>query len=311
MKLFSAILLSVICISTASAVTVKMYRFNKSSINEPIYIQSLRKSISNKQLYINAIAESDNFPYSSEKQGSVFYKIFEDVAENTGVNIILEYNADNYEEIIYNFEHDKKADYNARFGAYYKEYPYSSKQYIYPAYMINEIYIITSQQQKLNISNRKDLKNYKGIHPVTDKVSDVIEKSFKDLDIENVENFAVAFEQLLTGKADYIVASYYPSVIEAYKLGVKKYVAYSKEAVWKMPMFLRVEPSLLNHPRMENFVKYLKSSQYKKMRDDALEELIEIYKENSLGIISPTYIKTEQENDEDNSTEDNEQLSEN
>ena len=54
----------------------------------------------------------------------------------------------------------------------------------------------------------------------------------------------------------------------------------------------------MRHPRMENFVRYLKSSSYKKARDDAFAELIEVYKNNTRGIVPPTYISVVKEEPE-------------
>lgn len=73
--------------------------------------------------------------------------------------------------------------------------------------------------------------------------------------IKEAKDYPEAYRQLLSGEADYVVGTYYPSQIELYKLGIRDYVVYSKAPVWKMPMFIRAMPGLAEHPRME----YLKN----------------------------------------------------
>jgi hypothetical protein len=53
----------------------------------------------------------------------------------------------------------------------------------------------------------------------------------------------------------------------------------------------------MEHVRIKEFSKYIKTKEYKKKRDDALNEVLEYYKENTKGVVPPTYtnsIKIEQ-----------------
>ena len=69
-------------------------------------------------------------------------------------------------------------------------------------------------------------------------------------------------------------------------------------------MFIRAMPGLAEHPRMEYLKKYLRSSRYKKVRDEALQELLDIYRENTKGIVPPTYVNTVPDNQEPEDTSD-------
>ena len=95
---------------------------------------------------------------------------------------------------------------------------------------------------------------------------------------------------IFTKKVDYIIAGYYPSQIEAYKLGVRDFVSYSKEAIWKNPLFIRVHYNLLNSPEIDRLKRYLRTDEFKDARDVALNEVLEIYKKNTQGVIPPMYI---------------------
>lgn len=302
MRFVILFLLSFLYISTTSAVTIQMFGQKENGFSQPKYIAAFtggNDRRDSKDLNLVALADDDNFPLSSFDQGSVFYKIFEDAPKLGHTNIMIAYRKGKYEENAVAFERERLDNINALFGVYYKDMPYSVNRYIYPAFMYNNIHIISALQNKINITGKDNLKNFKGVRVLKDKVPAVVEKDYAELGVKGVKDYPAAFEELLTGKADYIAASYYQSLIAAYKLGIRDYIAYSQEPVWKLPLFIRVHPGLMRHPRMENFVRYLKSPAYKKARDDAFAEVIELYKNNTRGIVPPTYISVVKEEPEE------------
>ncbi|MBO5037895.1 MAG: hypothetical protein J6C85_00350 [Alphaproteobacteria bacterium] len=292
MKQITALLIIFFCSFNVSAATIKMFGKEENGFNQPKYVQ---KFISGTEyLDIYCIAKDNHFPFSSKEQETVFYKVFEELTDKEHIAFHYSYPND-FQKKVENFERGKSQEYiNAYCNAYYEHLPYSKNEYIYPAFFENKIYVITSIQNKLELTTKESLKKYRGIRSKTDQISSFVAKDFSNLKIKEVDNYAKAYEELLTGKADYLVASYYPSLIEAYKLGIRNYIIYSANSVWKMPMFIRIHPKLKNNSRIKAMEKYLKSSRYKKIRDAAFEELIEIYKNNTLGIVPPTYINTEQ-----------------
>jgi len=301
MRFVILFLLSFLFISTTSAVTIQMFGQKENGFNQPKYITDFIDKAKKDNLNLVILADDNNFPFSSVEQGSVFYKIFENAPKVAHTDIEFTYRKGRYDEKATAFERGRIDNINAIFGVYYKDMPYSINRYIYPAFMYNNIHIISASQNKINITGKDNLKSLKGIRVLTDRVADIAEKDYAELNIRGVKDFPTAFEELLTGKADYIAASYYPSLIEAYKLGIKDFIAYSQEPVWKLPLFIRVRPEIMRHPRMEDFVRYLKSSTYKKAREDAFAELIEFYKNNTRGIVPPTYISVVKEEPEEQS----------
>ncbi len=270
---------------------IKMINSEMYGFSQPVYTKDEYKGIS---FNINAIAKEDDFPLSSSEQGSIYDKIFNDLAQRYGILISLKYYPKNYMQAVQSFERGENDEAMALFGVYYKEVPYSNNQYVYPAFFNNDIHVIFTSKSNIRVENKSDLKNYRGIHVTKDELPNNVNQELSVLGVKEVEDFPEAYEELLTGKADYLVASYYRSIIEAYKLGVRNYIIYSINPIWKIPMFIRVTPRMAKHPKMEILRKYLRSSQYQKIRDDAFEELIEIYKESTKGVIPPTYINEEE-----------------
>ena len=127
-----------------------------------------------------------------------------------------------------------------------------------------------------------------------DKVSQKIEKDFTRYNISSIETYDKAFEELLTGRVDFVVASYYKSQIFLYEKGLRKYVNYSVNPLWKMPLFIKLSPKAISHSRIVYLKNYIKSQKYKTKRDEALEEMLNFYKENTKGVVPPTYIQTMQ-----------------
>lgn len=310
MKLITSLILSLFLATNVNAYTIEMFGKDKYGFDIPKYMDEdlFEDNLKGKKLIIIAIADEDNFPISSYEQGSIFNKIFKNLNEEYGIRIIIQSLPEGFSEQSLYMERGGKiasqwdaAGYyiGAIFGAPYKEHIYSRNKEIYPAFFVNNIHVITSAQAKLELKERSDLKNYKGIYVKKDRIADNVLNDFTNLGINEVESYAEAYKQLLTGEVDFIAASYYPSLLELYKTGIRDYVTYSKNPVWKMPLFIRVRPEVLKSKYIEDLSLYMKSSQYKKIVRDAFDELVNIYKENTEGIVPPTYTKETSSNEEE------------
>lgn len=308
MKKITIIICGLLFLWTTQTNAIEMFGKETYGFDIPKYSSSQRE-VTGAKLVLMTIADSDNFPISSYEQGSIFNKIFSNLREESNVEIVINPREKDFENIVEHFERggaiSGSMDYmgypiNGIFGAPHKERIYSRNKDIYPAFFVNNIHVLTTPQAKLDLKDRKDLKNYKGIYVKTDRIADNILNDFSNLNITAVNSFSEAYEQLLTNKIDFLAASYYPSLLEAYKLGIRDLIVYSKNPVWKMPLFIRVRPNILKNKQVEELSKYLKSPQYKKALREALEELVDIYQRNTAGVVPPTYTgDTENEEIED------------
>lgn len=304
MRLLPSIFLVVMTLvySNAQAISdnIRMIGKEENGYSEPRYMSKSSRYDWRDRFDVNLIANPNIFPWSSERLGSVFEKIFDDLANKEHIVIILKYPRRDYAETVEDFEKNEIRT-NGLFATYYENIPYSKNQYIYPSFFENNVHFITSARKTISLKTKDELKNYKGVYAAQDYFSSFVLKDFAKYGIEKVQDFAEAYKKLLTGEIDYVVASYYPSQIELYKLGIHDYVAYSSAPLWKMPMFFRVTPEIADHPRIAYLKKYLKSASYAKAKEEGMKELMEIYKENTRGIVPPTYINMGQT--EDNTTE--------
>lgn len=285
MKYILITLLFITYAISASAHDIRMSKKDKLGYDIPIYTSNLRE----KGLDVNTIADDDFFPFSSKKQGTVFAKILEDILEKTNIKINLVYDK-NYEEASRNFENGRSEDIIASFGVPQKFIKYSKNEYLYPAFFENKIHVVSMKNDGINIKTKEDLKKYKGCFVKKDKLSDFVVNDISNYNISEVENYEDAFESLLTKKVDYIVAGYYPSQIVAYTLGIRDYLTYTKEAIWKNPMFLRFNYNAYRSPHLNKLKTYLKSEEFQIEKEKALEEVLDIYRKNTAGIVPPKYI---------------------
>ena len=294
MKYFFSFFVIMMFSTNVNAVTVEMFGKDKVGYEQPRYIlREVQGTIEGAKELIT-LANHDAFPFSSQEQGSVFSEVIEKIAEKTRIYVKLIYDDKYYKEAVDLFERGDK-HINALFGVPKEYYPYSKNEYIYPAFFENKLHVITPRGGDVIINTKEDLLKYKGVYVKKDNLSSFIVKDFSNYKIQSVDDYSNAFELLFTKKIDYIVAGYYPSQIEAYKTGLRDYISYSKEAIWKNPLFIRVDYRLLGDQNMDRLKRYMKTDEFKNLRDSALEEVLEIYKKNTQGVIPPMYIGSREE----------------
>ncbi len=280
---------------SANASTIKMFGKKKYGFEQPKYILNDTTIQKAKELY--TLANHNAFPFSSEEQGSAFLPLIKKIAEKSKIYIKLVYNKKGYEEDKKSFERGNKYI-NALFAVPQEFYQYSKNEYLYPAFFENKLHVITIRGGAVVINNKEDLHKYKGGYINQDSLSSFIIKDFSKYKMASFNDYATAFEKLFTKKVDYLVAGYYPSQIEAYKIGIRDYISYSKDAIWKNPLFIRINYKLNNDPNIEHLKRYMRTEEFKETRDKALEDVLEIYKKNTQGIVPPMYIgeQTKDEN---------------
>lgn len=296
---FSILAILFICVNVnadENGSHIEMYGKKKYGFDQPMYIFNEKAGTIHGAKEMNVLANHEAFPFSSIEQGTAFAPVISTIAKRTKVYLKFLYNEDEYKEEVTAFE--RGSNYRAAlFGVPKEYYPYSKNEYIYPAFFENKLHVITIRGAGIVINTKEDLLKYKGIYVEKDNLSSFIVKDFSNYKMLQVKDYSVAFEKLFTKEADYIVAGYYPSQIEAYKLGVRDYVSYSKDAIWKNPLFLRIHFKALNNPMIEKLKRYLRTEEFKQARDKSLEDVLEIYKKNTQGVIPPMYIgnRTEDE----------------
>jgi polar amino acid transport system substrate-binding protein len=132
---------------------------------------------------------------------------------------------------------DGKAD--MIFGIYYNEERAKYLDYVQPAFMYDDVAIFVAKGKAFPFKGRDDLIGKKGVTNQGESYGTEFDAFIKDkLDVARTDGIDDAFKDLLAGKADYLIAGYYPGVAEAARAGIKDQIETLDQAVLTAEMFV-------------------------------------------------------------------------
>ena len=132
---------------------------------------------------------------------------------------------------------DGKAD--MIFGIYYTDERANYLDYIQPAFTYDDVAIFVAKGKEFPFSDKNDLIGKKGVTNQGESWGMEFDAFIKDkLDVAPANGIGEAFKELLAGKADYLIAGYYPGLAEADKDGLKDQVVALDQAVVTNEMFV-------------------------------------------------------------------------
>ena len=132
---------------------------------------------------------------------------------------------------------DGKAD--MIFGIYYNDERAAYLDYVKPAFMFDDVAIFVAKGKEFPFKGQNDLVGKRGVTNKGESYGTEFDAFMKDkLDVARAEGINDAFKALLDGKADYLIAGYYPGVAEAAKDGLKDKVVALDQALLTAEMFV-------------------------------------------------------------------------
>jgi polar amino acid transport system substrate-binding protein len=132
---------------------------------------------------------------------------------------------------------DGKAD--MIFGIYYNDERAKYLDYVQPAFMFDDVAIFVAKGKAFAFKSQDDLIGKKGVTNEGESYGNEFDAFIKDkLDVARTAGIDEAFKVLLSGKADYLVAGYYPGLAEAAKAGVKDEIEVLDQALLTAEMFV-------------------------------------------------------------------------
>lgn len=166
--------------------------------------------------------------------------------------------------------------------------------FIYPAVLNNPIHVLALPQNIDKIQTLDDLKNLRGVYAQTEFLSNYMINNFKRYGIKSVETPLKAYEMLFIGEADYVIGSYYYNYIQTLLSGLKNSIAFSKGALWNMPLFIGVSKASLNAKRIKGHLeKYVVRDIFKNDLEQALKEYVSQIEIQSQSIVPPMFVKSQ------------------
>jgi polar amino acid transport system substrate-binding protein len=132
---------------------------------------------------------------------------------------------------------DGKAD--MIFGIYYNDERAKYLDYVQPAFMFDDVAIFVAKGRAFPFKGQEDLIGKKGVTNKGESYGTDFDAFMKGkLDVTRTDGIGDAFKELLAGKADYLIAGYYPGLAEAAKDGVKDEVEVLDQALLTAEMFV-------------------------------------------------------------------------
>jgi len=132
---------------------------------------------------------------------------------------------------------DGKAD--MIFGIYYNDERATYLDYVQPAFMYDEVVVFVAKDKPFTYKDENDLIGKKGVTNQGESYGTEFDAFMKDkLDVARAAGINAAFNDLITGKADYLIAGYYPGLAEAAKDGLKDKVVPLDQALLSQEMFV-------------------------------------------------------------------------
>jgi polar amino acid transport system substrate-binding protein len=132
---------------------------------------------------------------------------------------------------------DGKAD--MIFGIYYNDERANYLDYVEPAFVFDPVVVFVAKGKEFAFTGRDDLIGKKGVTNEGESYGNEFDAFIKDkLDVARADGIDDAFKDLLDGKADYLIAGYYPGTAEAAVQGIKDKVVPLEPALLSAEMFV-------------------------------------------------------------------------
>ena len=125
------------------------------------------------------------------------------------------------------------------FGIYYNDERATYLDYVQPAFTFDDVAIFVVKGKEFPFTGENDLIGKKGVTNQGESYGNEFDAFMKDkLDVARANGIDAAFKDLLDGKADYLIAGYFPGLAEAAKEGNKDKVVALNQALLSQEMFV-------------------------------------------------------------------------
>lgn len=125
------------------------------------------------------------------------------------------------------------------FGLYHTEERAKYLDYVQPAFMFDDVAIFVPKGKEFTFNGKDDLIGKKGVANEGESFGDEFDAFMKDkLEVTLTDGLEPAFEALLDGNADYLIAGYHPGLAEAVKHGLEDKIEVLDQALLSAEMFV-------------------------------------------------------------------------
>jgi polar amino acid transport system substrate-binding protein len=125
------------------------------------------------------------------------------------------------------------------FGLYHNEERAKYLDYVQPAFTFDDVAIFVAKGKEFSFTGKDDLIGKKGLTNKGESYGDEFDAFIKDkLDVTRTDGIDAALKDLADGKADYVIAGYYPGNAEVIKLGLEDKIVSLDQALLSAEMYV-------------------------------------------------------------------------
>jgi polar amino acid transport system substrate-binding protein len=124
-------------------------------------------------------------------------------------------------------------------GVYYNDDRATYLDYVEPAFAFDPVVVFVAKDKPFDFKNQDDLIGKKGATNKGESYGTQFDAFIKDkLDVTRTDGIDDAFDALVSGKVDYVIAGYYPGISEADRIGIDDKVVALEPALLSAEMFV-------------------------------------------------------------------------
>jgi polar amino acid transport system substrate-binding protein len=125
------------------------------------------------------------------------------------------------------------------FGIYFNDERAAYLEYVRPAFLVDPVVVMVPKGKTFPFRGRQDLVGKKGVTNAGERYGSEFDGYMaQKLDIARSDGTEQALEDLLAGKADYMIVGLYPGLAAAAKIGVKDQIEPLRPELLKADMFI-------------------------------------------------------------------------
>ena len=226
--------------------------------------------------------------YSLPKMHTIYNQFIEDFAKKNYYD--LSYIIDKpYKDLVMNV---LRGEIDLILGIYYDTDIYQGIEYIYPSILNNPMSVAMMPNRITEVRTMDDLKKLKGGMDSREHLADYVTKAMKNYNVVYVDNSKDLYQKLFTGEIDYVFTSYYYGIVQTSRLGIRRQVAFSKQSLWDMPLFIGIsKTSRLRKSLYSTFSKMLQNDKYRKDLEQHLIQALKQEEQQNMGVVPPSFAK--------------------
>lgn len=280
-KVFTAAFLTVLCTQNSFAVV----DFSQQKDNKGIIVTGFTDFPPFGEAFYKETRHGIEIDYYDNKILEGFIK---DFLQDLNVAATFQYRDKAYEDTVRDVRTGKI---DVLLGMYYGTKLYDGLDYIIPAVINNPVTVMMLPTRINEIKNTEDLKKLKGGILAKEHFSDYVSSEIKKFPVKKFDKPYDLFKQLFAGEIDYIFSGYYTGVIESSKLGLRSKIAFSKRAIWDMPLFIGVSKASKYHSFLvQRLTKFTDNKENIAKINQQLNQAIAEYEAESLRTVPPIFV---------------------